>query len=194
MGSNPSTKTVKKTPYKYDDWYGDWASGLTGVLSGQGGNPGLFDIMSSGNRQYQNLNRGFQGIYDQVMDGYRRTAGGQLDANRLANLDANMNTQLKQRMGDALSEWADKGVMGGTTVSDAIGEIGKEFSDAYIRNYSQLLNDQNAAYQALMGGYSAGTSEALKPYSTLAPIAEAYSRIHGDYYNDPQDTVVSGGK
>lgn len=194
MSSSPSTKTVKKTPYKYDDWYNDMASGFSGVLNGAGGNPGLFDLMGSGNAQYAKQTKGFDNLYADAMSGYRNLADGNLSQPRMDVINKNMNDMLKNTLGTSLSGWADRGVMGGTTVSDGLGEIGKQATDMWYRNYAQALADERAGYDSLLKGYSWGTDEALKPYSTLGPIAEAFYRIHGDYYNDPQDTVVSGGK
>lgn len=156
--------------------------------------PGLFNLMSQANQQYMDLSQDFPDIYNQAMAGYDRLAGGELDPTRRAVIDQNLQSAMKTTLGDTVSGWADRGVMGGTTVSDGLGQIGKQASDTWFRNYSQALMDEKAAYDALLGGYGMATDAALRPYSMLTPVMEGLSKFHYDYYNDPQDTVVSGGK
>ena len=161
---------------------------------GSPGNPGLFGLMSEANRQYADLSKDYARIYGDAMSGYQRLANGQLDEARKAVIDRQLNDAMKTAIGDRLTQWADRGVMGGTTVSDSMGELSREAADTWMRNYFQALADERAAYDAMLSGYNTATTAALKPYTVLDPVMEGFSRIHSDYYNDPQDTVVSGGK
>lgn len=155
---------------------------------------GLFDLLSNANNQYMDLASGFNNIYSQAMAGYDRLSRGELDPARKAVIDRQLNDAMKTAIGDRLTQWADRGVMGGTTVSDSMGELSREAADTWMRNYFQALADERAAYDAMLSGYNTATTAALKPYTVLDPVMEGFSRIHSDYYNDPQDTVASGGK
>jgi hypothetical protein len=75
-----------------------------------------------------------------------------------------------------------------------MGELSREAPTPGCGTTSGLGGREGSLRTPCSSGYNTATTAALKPYTVLEPVMAGFSGSIPNYYNDPQDTVASGGK